>query len=192
MYSTMLADVGTFFQQYWLVFVLLALIIVLYVVSFVRRKKYTEQTQQMLDALKPGAKVKTYSGVYGTIVSIKETTDGKVILLETGEGSKVSYTTIDANSVYGIDQKEDVVYDKDGNIIDKDEKKEEVKTDVNSETKEKTVKSAPVTEKKVEQKEEPKTETKKKTSKPKTQTKKTEPKKVETKQEPKQENKEEK
>lgn len=114
---------ASFFETYWLVFVLLGLIIVLYVVSFVRKKKYNEQSQNMLNTLKPGAKVKTYSGFYGTIVSVKETTDGKVLLLEMGEGTKVSYTTIDANAVYGMDSKEDVVYDKEGNIIVKEDKK---------------------------------------------------------------------
>lgn len=120
---SMLAETG-FFQQYWIIFLLLGLIIVMYVVSFLRRKKYSEQTQQMLGELKPGTKVKTYSGFYGIIVSIKETTDGKVILLEMGEGSKVSYTTVDANAVYGVDRKEDVVYDKEGNIIVQEDKKE--------------------------------------------------------------------
>jgi len=119
---SMLADVASFFSQYWIVFVLLGLIIVLYVVSFVRRKKYSEQTQNMLEKLKPGVKVKTYSGFYGKIVSVKETTDGKVVLLEMGEGNKVSYTTVDANAVYGVDMKEDVVYDKDGGIIVKEDK----------------------------------------------------------------------
>ena len=117
-----LATSTNFWSQYWLIFVLLALIIVMYVVSFTRRKKYNNQIQDMVNSLKPGDKVKTYSGFYGTIVSIKETTDGKVVLLEMGEGSKVSYTTVDVNAIYGIDAKEDVVYDKDGNIIMEDDK----------------------------------------------------------------------
>lgn len=144
MYS-MLADIGEFFRTYWLIFVLLILIIALYVFSFYRRKKYTEQTQNMLNTLRPGDKIKTYSGIYGTIVSIKETTDGKVILLEMGEGSKISYTTIDANAIYGVDRKEDVVYDKEGNIIENDSKKEE-----------KTVKSEEKTEEATAKKEDPK------------------------------------
>lgn len=120
---SLLADAtADFFSTYWIVFVLLGLIIVMYIVSFVRRKKYNEQSQNMLNTLKPGVKVKTYSGFYGTILSVKETTDGKVLLLEMGEGNKVSYTTIDANAVYGVDAKEDVVYDKDGNIISKEPK----------------------------------------------------------------------
>lgn len=119
MFFSLLADTSTnFFQQYWIVFVLLAAVVLLYVFSFIRRKKVTEQTKQMMDTLKPGVKVKTYSGFYGTIISIKETTDGKIVLLETGEGSKVSYTTIDANAIYGVDLKEDVIYDKDGNIVE--------------------------------------------------------------------------
>lgn len=123
MYFSSIAAEGSFLETYWMVFVLLAVIILLYVFSFVRRKKVTEQTKQMMDTLKPGVKVKTYSGFYGTIISIKETTDGKIVLLETGEGGKVSYTTIDANAIYGVDLKEDVVYDKDGNIVDMDAEK---------------------------------------------------------------------
>ncbi len=113
-----IADVASFFSQYWLILVLLALIIVMYVVSFNRRKKYNSQVKEMMDALKPGDKVKTYSGFYGTIVSIKETTDGKVVLLEMGEGNKLGYLTVDANAIYGVDNKQDIVYDKDGNIIE--------------------------------------------------------------------------
>ena len=129
--NMMLDGVGDFFKNYWLILVLLVLIIAMWIISIFRRKKYTEQTMQMQNELKPGTKVKTYSGFYGTIVSIKETTDGKVALLEMGEGSKVGYITVDMNAIYGVDQKEEVVYDKDGNIIvkenrnkDKDKKEE--------------------------------------------------------------------
>ena len=110
-----IADVASFFSQYWLILVLLALIIVMYVVSFNRRKKYNSQVKEMMDALKPGDKVKTYSGFYGTIVSIKETTDGKVVLLEMGEGNKLGYLTVDANAIYGVDNKQDIVYEQSEN-----------------------------------------------------------------------------
>ncbi len=112
------ASVGTFFQQYWPVLVILVALIALYVVSMLRRKKDMNQAQQMLNELKPGTKVKTYTGFYGTIDSIRETTDGKVVMLKIGEeGGKVGYIEIDANAIYGVDSKTDVVYDKDGNIL---------------------------------------------------------------------------
>ena len=163
-FLSILDEGGNFWTQYGLIFVLLALIIVMYVFSFSKRKKYNQQVQDMVNSLKPGDKVKTYSGFYGTIVSIKETTDGKVVLLETGEGSKVSYTTIDVNAIYGIDAKEDVVYDKDGNVIldeekskennsSKEEKAKKSKTEKDDEVEEPKVVEAEATEV-VEEKEE--------------------------------------
>ncbi len=114
---------GSFFEQYWPVLVILVALIALYIVSIVRRKKDMGQAQQMLNELKPGTKVKTYTGFYGTIDSIRETTDGKVVMLKIGEeGGKIGYIEIDANAIYGVDTKTDVVYDKDGNVIVKDSK----------------------------------------------------------------------
>jgi len=130
-----LLAVGTFFSQYWPVLVLLVALIALYVVSMVRRKKDSEQAQKMIDELKPGTKVKTYTGFYGTIDSIRETTDGKVVMLKIGEqGGKEAFVEIDANAIYGIDSKTDVVYDAQGNIIVKEDNS--TKTSSKSEPKE--------------------------------------------------------
>ena len=101
----------------WILLVLLAVLIVAYIFSYVKRKKYNQETANMLNNLKPGDKVKTYSGFYGTVVSIRETTDGKVVTLETGDDEHKSYTTIDSNAIYCIDKKEDIVYDMDGNVV---------------------------------------------------------------------------
>ena len=110
--------------DYWPVLVILVALVVLYVISMVRRKKDMNQAQQMLNELKPGTKVKTYTGFYGTIDSIRETTDGKVVMLKIGEeGGKVGYIEIDANAIYGVDSKTDVVYDSNGNVIVKEDKK---------------------------------------------------------------------
>lgn len=123
-FSLLGAGAGTFFSQYWPVLVILVALIALYVVSMIRRKKDMNQARQMLDELKPGTKVKTYTGFYGTIDSIRETTDGKVVMLKIGEdGGKVGYIEIDANAIYGVDSKTDVVYDSNGNIIVKEDKK---------------------------------------------------------------------
>ena len=122
-FSLLGSGAGTFFSQYWPVLVILVALIALYVVSMVRRKKDMNQARQMLDELKPGTKVKTYTGFYGTIDSIRETTDGKVVMLKIGEdGGKVGYIEIDANAIYGVDSKTDVVYDSNGNIIVKEDK----------------------------------------------------------------------
>lgn len=122
---SLLADGFTdFLSRWWLIIVLVILLIAMYAFSFKRRKDYTNQMNEMLNSLRPGDKIKTVGGFYGTIVSIKETTDGKVVLLEMGEGTKLSYMTIDANAIYGVDHKEDIVYDKDGNVIEPNEDKD--------------------------------------------------------------------
>lgn len=115
----------------WILLALLGVLIIAYIFSYYRRKKYNQETSNMLSALKPGDKVKTYSGFYGTVVSIKETTDGKVVTLETGDDKHKSYTTIDSNAIYCIDKKEDIVYDTDGNIVmPADEEKTETKPEI--------------------------------------------------------------
>ncbi len=120
----------------WILIVLLVLLIGAYVFSYFKRKKYNQETSAMLSSLKPGDRVKTYSGFYGTIVSIRETTDGKVVTLETGDEDHKSYTTIDSNAIYCIDKKEDIVYDMDGNIVEPEEPQAEVtESSENAETK---------------------------------------------------------
>ena len=119
MINTLLSNTGNGSGgSIWILLGLLVVLVVMWVFSFMRRKKFNEQTVQMLNDLKPGDKIKTYSGIYGTVVSIRETTDGKVITIETGDEKHKSYTSIDANAIYCLDKKEDVVYDKDGNIIE--------------------------------------------------------------------------
>jgi len=103
----------------WIILgVLLVILVVMYVFSFIRRKKYNQEAIAMIDSLKPGDKVKTYSGIYGTIVSIRETTDGKVVTLETGDARHSSYVTVDTSVIYCIDKKQDIVRDSNGDIIE--------------------------------------------------------------------------
>ncbi|MBR7091379.1 MAG: preprotein translocase subunit YajC, partial [Clostridia bacterium] len=114
---------GDFFSDYG---VMLIFIVIMMVVMFVlpnsARKKQYQQLQDFLSNLKVGDKVKTTSGFYGTIVSMRETTDGRVALLEMGEGDKKGYIEVDMNAIYMIDAKENVVYDADGNIIESNKK----------------------------------------------------------------------
>lgn len=116
---SLLAAIGdtSFWQQYGIWIVLIVLLIGLMVFSTIRRKKYDGQVQNMIDNLKVGDSVKTYSGFYGKIVSIRQTTDGKVVLIEMGEGNRKGYIEADINAIMCLDKKEDVVYDADGNII---------------------------------------------------------------------------
>ena len=90
------------------------------------KKKNQEKAIQMLNELKAGDKVVTNAGIYGEIVSIRETNMGKVVTIKTGddETKKISYMTINA----------DLILDKDGNVIDDDEGKEELKKEILKDT----------------------------------------------------------
>ena len=115
----MLGLLADFFSDYGVMLLLIiGMIVIMFVLPNSARKKQYEQLQNFLSNLKVGDKVKTTSGFYGTIVSMRETTDGRVALLEMGEGDKVGYIAVDMNAIYAIDAKEDVVYDSEGNIVE--------------------------------------------------------------------------
>lgn len=122
------------------------------------RKKNQEKAMQMLNELKAGDKIVTNAGVYGEIVSIKETNMGKVVTIKTGdeETKKTSYLTINASVILGIDEKKDLILDKDGNVIDDDDttKKEELKKEVLKESAKPVEEKAESETKKEETKEE--------------------------------------
>ena len=145
--------------QWILPAVLLVLVIGIFILNYFRSKKNQESMKNMVDGLKVGDNVKTYSGLYGKILEIVETTDGKVAVLETGSEKNKGIFSIDINAIYGIDEKKPVVYDADGNIIDEEAKTEEPSKDEKSETDKPKRKSKkqPVEEAKPEEKiEEPK------------------------------------
>lgn len=132
--------------------ILVVLMIVYLIFGTINRKKQQEQTMKMMNELKAGDKVVTNAGVYGTIVSMRETNMGRVVVLKTGSDDNeknASYITINASVILGIDKKEDLILDENGNVIDPSEKlKEEVMGDAEKgEDAQKSEEVAPVEEK---------------------------------------------
>lgn len=119
--------------------ILLVLCIVLFVLYYFRNKKYQQNAETMSNNLKKGDKVKTYSGVYGTIVEIVQSDDGKIVTIETGNGKHKSYVSYDIRAVYAINEPEKPV---------------ETKTETKVEEKAAETKSNEQKEEKVEQVEE--------------------------------------
>ena len=119
----------------WPALLLLVLLVAYIIYMIVARRKSDAKTAEMMESLKVGDKVVTNSGIYGEIVSITQTTLGKVMVLKTGEGKNISYISVNSMVILGKDEKEDIVYDKDGNPLNMptinklgkkvDEKKEE-------------------------------------------------------------------
>lgn len=87
--------------------VIVVLFIAFYTLNLVRRRKYQDEVTNLLSNLQVGDKVKTYTGVFGTIVEIKEWANGNSVLLATGEGDRISYISVDLNAIYGIDNREE-------------------------------------------------------------------------------------
>ncbi len=130
--------------------ILLVLCVVLFVLYYFRNKKYQQNAETMSNNLKKGDKVKTYSGVYGTIIEIVQTDDGKVVTIETGNDKHKSYVSYDIRAVYAINEPEKSVETKVEEkpvepVEQKEEKTEVVSEVVETKTEEET---APVEEKK--------------------------------------------
>ena len=132
---------NSFFSSSWfLIIVLLGAMALLLFSSFSRRRKEEQYRQDLAEKLQKGVKVKTFGGLYGTIVSVRNTTDGKIVLLETGEGNHKSFQQLHINAIFGIDDSEDIVVDSDGNEVPmsmlnavEEAKKEDIKEEVKSE-----------------------------------------------------------
>ena len=80
--------------------VLLVLVIGIFVLNYFRSKKSREEMKNVINSIKVGDRVKTYSGFYGKIVDITETTDGKVATIQTGDDKHKSFISIDMNAIY--------------------------------------------------------------------------------------------
>lgn len=119
--------------QWILPAILLVLVIGIFVLNYFRSKKNQETMKNMVDSLKVGDRVKTYSGFYGKIIEIEETTDGKVAILETGSEKNKGILSIDINAIYAIDEKKPVVYDSEGNVIEENDKEGQNKKEDNIE-----------------------------------------------------------
>jgi len=92
-----------------LIIVLLVACAGMFILSYFKNRKYVEQQKQMQEEIKVGAKVLTKTFIYGTIEKITDTTDGKIVLIKSGEGDKASYLEMNLEAIYSIDNKEEVV-----------------------------------------------------------------------------------
>ncbi len=127
---------ATSVTQWILPAVLLVLVVGIFVLNYFRSKKNQEGLKNMVNSLKVGDHVKTYSGFYGKILEIVDTTDGKVAVLETGsEKNKGIFDVF--NAIY------DDVIDPNAPAVEAEKKVEEADIkEVKEETKKETKKPA--------------------------------------------------
>ncbi len=69
MSSSFMSGISSFFQGYGF---LILMLVVLFAVMIIPQRRRDKKIKNMLSALKPGDRVRTIGGIYGTISSIKD------------------------------------------------------------------------------------------------------------------------
>ena len=123
-------------MQWVLIAVVVLLIIAYPILMTTRRRKDEQKLIEQTNSLKRGDKILTTSGVYGTILEVREENGAKKVVIETGNDKYKSYMTVDAYAIY--------------TVIKDDEKpaeKVEVKEEPKAEVKEEKTAKAPAKKK---------------------------------------------
>lgn len=82
--------------------VLIVVVVVFYVLGSKKRKKQEKDAQDLINAVKPGNKVKTIGGICGIVVEVDN--EENTFVLETGtELSGKSYIKFDRQAIYQTD-----------------------------------------------------------------------------------------
>jgi len=90
----------------WIMLAILAVLIIVVVVMYVlgnkKRKKQEQDAKDLINAVKPGNKVKTIGGICGIVVEVDD--EENTFVLETGtELSGKSYIKFDRQAIYQTD-----------------------------------------------------------------------------------------
>lgn len=123
-----------------LLIVVVVLVIALFVISYMKRKKYNSELGVMREELKVGDKVMTDTGVIGEVVESFVEDEFNYFVLKTGRGNNIGYFTVHANAIYYSFDKEkqnkETVTIKDKNATKQDAEIEKLQDDIlNAETK---------------------------------------------------------
>ena len=103
--NLLLSAVGDWFAQNWMLLVLVVVLGFFVVTTFLKTRKEANARNDLMSSVKKGTKIVTTAGVYGTVESIEETTDGKVVTIKTGSSKSPCTMTIHMNAIMGIDNK---------------------------------------------------------------------------------------
>lgn len=90
-----------------LLVVLIVLVVALFVISYMKKKKFNTELGQMRDDLKVGDKVMTDAGVVGEVVDSYVEEEYKYFVLKTGKDKNIGYFTVHANAIYYVFGKEE-------------------------------------------------------------------------------------
>ena len=85
--STMTKSSGAAGGGNWSMILLLGIMVVFVLVMIIPQKKREKKIKSMLEAVKPGDRVRTIGGIYGKIVSI----DGDKAIIESADGTQIEF-----------------------------------------------------------------------------------------------------
>lgn len=85
---------------------IVVLVIMYPILTRVRNKKDIERLQEQTDSLKKGVKVLTTSGVYGTVVEVRQENERTLVVIETGSKDKKGYMAVEAFAIYTVFEEE--------------------------------------------------------------------------------------
>ncbi len=121
-----------------LVCVLIVLLVALFLISGMKKKKFNAEMGQMRDELKKGDKVMTDSGIVGEVVESYVEDEYKYFVLKSGKGENTGFYTVHANAIYYVFGKEQATEKKvvvAPKVVKPEVKAEEPKPEVKAETK---------------------------------------------------------
>ena len=113
----------SFFESYGLIIILVAAFALIMVYYYLRNRKFQQSESDFHGSLKIGDKVKTYSGFYGEVAKITNTTEGKIVTLKLGEGA---YIDVDIRALMAMDMREELPEEPVAEEKPVEERKEEV------------------------------------------------------------------
>ena len=125
-------SIGDWFSQNWMLLVLVALLAFFVVTTFLKQKRESAARSELISGIKKGTKIVTTAGVYGVVMSIEDTTDGKVVTINTGSAKAPSTMTIHINAIMGIDNKKAIEEDDDTSVSVEESVVEEKETESDS------------------------------------------------------------
>ncbi len=96
------AELGNQIVMWVILGVLIVAVVVFYFISSKKRKKQEQDAQDLINAVKPGNKVKTIGGICGIVVEVDD--EENTFVLETGsEASGKSFIKFDRQAIYQTD-----------------------------------------------------------------------------------------
>lgn len=101
------ADTSNTIISLILIGILAIFLIFIFISNNKKKAQYMQEMKRTQSKFVAGAKVKTYAGFYGEIVSVRTALDGtSVVTLKVGEGDKIVHIEMDINYISNIDDKD--------------------------------------------------------------------------------------